>query len=210
MAIQYPLSLPTVSGIQSIVLRTKNATAISASPFTFKQQVVAFTGQRWEADITLPPMERADAEEWVAFLVSLKGSLGTFLLGDPAGDTPRGSAATDAGTPLVFGADQNGNILLIDGAPASQSAYLKAGDYIQLGTAGSSQFYKVLTDTSTNSSGQAAIDIYPDLRSSPADNAAVTVSNCKGVFRLNGNETSWSINQVTHYGITFGAVEAIA
>lgn len=209
MAYSYPLTLPTVSGIRSINLRARNVVGISQSPFTLKQQVIAHSGQQWEAEITLPPMTRAEGEEWVAFLVKLKGQQGTFLLGDPSGATPRGSVSTTPGTPLVNGADQTGGSLTIDGAPTSVSGYLKAGDYIQLGTSSSATLHKVLNDVTTTASGEANIDIYPSIRTAPADNAAVTVSSAKGVFRLSSNETNWSINEVTHFGITFAAVEAI-
>jgi len=209
MAIVYPLSLPTVSGIRSIVLRTKNSVGISQSPFTFKQQVVSYGGQAWEADISLPPMTRDDAEEWVSFLLQLKGFQGTFLLGDPSGATPRGSAATTPGTPVVDGASQTGGSLSIDGLPASATGYLKAGDYIQLGIGSGATLHKVLSDVDTTAGGEAAIDIYPSMRTAPADGSAVVVSNAKGVFRLSSNETQWSINEITHFGITFGAQEAV-
>ena len=96
MAITYPLSIPTTIGIENIELRAVNAVATSQSPFTYKQQIVQHTGQRWEASITIPPVKRDLAEEWVAFLLSLKGPTGTFLLGDPLGATPRGTASTAA------------------------------------------------------------------------------------------------------------------
>jgi len=67
----------------------------------------------------------------------------------------------------------------------------------------------VLNDVTTSGSGEANIDIYPSIRTAPADNAAVAVSSAKGVFRLSSNETNWSINEVTHFGITFAAAEAI-
>ena len=209
MAYSYPLTLPTVTGIRSINLRARNVVGISQSPFSLKQQVIAHSGQQWEAEISLPPMTRDEGEEWVSFLVKLKGQQGTFLLGDPSGATPRGSASTTPGTPLVNGADQTGGSLTIDGAPTSVSGYLKAGDYIQLGTSSSATLHKVLNDVTTTASGEANIDIYPSIRTAPADNATVTVSNAQGVFRLSSNETNWSINEVTHFGITFAAVEAI-
>jgi len=209
MAISYPLSTPTVTGIQSIRLIARNTIAVTTSPFTYKQQILKHSGARWEADITLPPMKREKAEEWNAFLLSLNGQYGTFLLADPLGATPRGSASSAPGTPLVNGASQTGNILAIDGCPNSATGYLKAGDYIQLGSASSTRLYKVLEDIDTNASGEASISIWPDLRESPSDNQAVTVSNAKGLFRLASNESSFNINQASVYGITFGAVEAI-
>ena len=209
MAYSYPLTLPTVSGIRSISLRVRNVVGISQSPFTLKQQVISHSGQQWEADISLPPMTRDEGEDWVSFLVKLKGQQGTFLLGDPSGATPRGSAATTAGTPVVNGAGQTGGNLTIDGLPVSVSGYLKAGDYIQLGTASSSTLHKVLNDVTTSAAGEASIDVYPSIRTAPADGSSVTVSNAKGVFRLSSNETSWSISEVELFGISFSAVEAI-
>jgi hypothetical protein len=73
-------------------LRATNAVTVERSPFTYASQAQASAGQMWQADVTLPPMTRADAEQWVAWLVSLRGSFGTFLMGDPIGASPRGTA----------------------------------------------------------------------------------------------------------------------
>jgi hypothetical protein len=206
MAISYPLTLPSHTGIQNITLRAVNTVGMSMSPFTYQQQVVAHAGQRWEVDVTLPAMNRADAEQWVAFLVSLRGRFGTFTLGDPVGASPRGSAG---GTPLVNGASQVGGTLNIDGCTASQTGWLKAGDYIQLGSAGSATLHKVLADADSNGSGEVALDIWPYIRTAPSDNATVVVTNTIGRFRLADNEQNWSIRQTALYGITFGGVEAV-
>jgi len=389
MTISYPLSTPTNIGIANITLSAENAVAISQSPFTYQQQVVAHPGQRWAASISLPPMKRPDAEYWVAFLLSLKGQIGTFLLGDPNCVTAQGSAtarrnilayseqldnaywtvnggavtanaetapnstvtadnlventvntghylgrniswvsgntytlsvyvkrpigsvrnvrlslpaaqfgavassaffdtstgavlsteggvatttetlangwfrfsvskaatatATDdfrfflvLGTnnsnylgdgtsslsfwgaqlevgssptayqgvvatygPLVNGGSQVGDTLVIDGCSPSVTGFLLPGDYIQLGSSTTTQFYKVLTQVDTDASGGATLDLWPNLRSSPADNAAITVANTKGRFRLKDNVTQWGINEISSYGITFDCVEAI-
>lgn len=208
MAESYPLSIPN-TGIASIRLVAKNAVAVSASPFTFSQQVYRHQGQGWEADITLPPMKREQAEEWVSFLLRLRGQYGTFLLGDPLGETPRGSASVTTGNPAVAGTGQTGDFLNVDGLPLSETGYLKAGDYIQLGTGSSATLHKVLADVNTNSFGEATLNLFPRIRTAPNDSAPVTVSNCKGNFRLNTNETSWDINSASIYGITFGAVEVV-
>lgn len=209
MTISYPLSTPTNIGIANITLSAENAVAISQSPFTYQQQVVAHPGQRWAASISLPPMKRPDAEYWVAFLLSLKGQIGTFLLGDPNCVTAQGSASTTPGTPLVNGAGQTGDTLIIDGLPVSTTGYLLPGDYIQLGSSTTTQFYKVLTQVNTSVSGGATLDLWPNLRSSPADNSTIIVANTKGRFRLKDNVTQWGINEISSYGITFDCVEAL-
>ncbi len=208
MAISYPLALPTHTGIAQIELRATNAVAYSRSPFTFAGQAHAYAGKAWQADVTLPSMKREDAERWVAWLISLKGQLGTFYLGDPAATTPLGSAR-DTDTILVDGAVSSGDTIAIDSAPASQTDYLKAGDYMEIGTGVNRQLFKVLNDVDTDGTGSATVDVWPNVRTSIADDAAVTVQSAQGIFRLASNEQVFSINEASIYGITFGAIEAV-
>lgn len=210
MAISYPLSLPTTIGIAQIELTAVNAIAVSRSPFTFDNQVHAYSGQMWQADVSIPPVHRDLAEAWIAFLLSLRGQYGTFLLGDPNGATPRGLAGQGlVGTPVVNGSNQTGGTLNIIGASRSKSGWLLVGDYIQLNSGSSATLHKVLQDVNTDSSGSATIELWPHIRTAPTSGSTVTVIDAKGLFRLSSNETSWSINEVSTYGITFGAMEAI-
>lgn len=215
MAITYPLSLSTTIGVANITFTAENAMAISESPFTFNQQVLYHPGQRWKASISLPPIKRQDAEDWIAFLLSMKVNPGlsvpSFLLGDPNGATPRGSAATTPGIPKVNGANQTGNTLAIDGLPINTTGYLKVGDYIQLGnnSPAAATLHKVLTQVNSNASGQATIDIWPSLRATPGDNDDIVVSGAKGRFRLSNSVQQWQINEISSYGITFDCVEVL-
>ena len=381
MTISYPLAMPVHTGIAGVSFRMVNTTALSESPFTGKQQLQAYARQRWEADITLPSMLRADAEEWTAWLSSLRGRYGTFLLGDPMGIDARGSArgsavnqlewtedlsnavwvksagwtataagggvfdpaggttawtiqsgsagqitqtqiATSSGTqtyrfwvrygnmaaptvtfyvrntttatnlvtatvtfstmavafagangtgsfayngngwtqvtitvtsgitvgdtltiyagstavtgltyhvwhpqyeiggpttyqaiaasyaPAVNGASQTGNTLAIKGASPSQIGFLMPGDYIQLGTTANARLFKVLTRVDTDASGNGSVDIWPNLRASPADGDPVVVNGAKGLFRLMSDESSWNTNAASVYGVSFTAMEA--
>lgn len=209
MSFSYPLSFPDLTNIQSIQLTARNATAVTSSPFTYKQQVLKYSASRWEANITLPPMKRADSETWITFLMKLNGQYGTFLLGDPLGQTARGSASTQAGTPLVNGANQTGSSISVDGLPLSVTGYLLEGDYIQLGSGATAKLHKVMTQVNSDASGTAIIDIWPDIRTSPADNDPIVVANAQGIFRLLNPEVSFSIDMASIYGINFSAVEAL-
>lgn len=206
MAITYPRPLPTHTGVAAITLRAINQTAVTSSPFSFKQQIHNHSGQQWEAEIQLPPLNRADAEEWIAWLLSLRGMSGSFLLYDPVNTTPRGALG---GTPLVKGASQTGGSLSIDGCSNSITNWLKAGDYIQLSSGSNATLHKNLVDVSTNGSGQATLDLWPSIRTARPDNEAITTSSCVGRFRLNSGEQDWSISAASIYGITFAAVEVI-
>ena len=202
----YPITFPSHTGVRSIDLRAINAIIYEMSPFTFVGQAQASSGQMWQADVSLPPMKRADAEQWIAWLVSLRGQYGTFNMGDPVGCALLGAGG---GTPIVNGASQTGEALIIDGCTASVTGWLKAGDYVQLGAAGTATLHKVLADVNTNASGQTTLSLWPYIRSAPADNATVVISNTVGRWRLSTNETAWSVNEMAIYGITFSAMEAV-
>jgi hypothetical protein len=206
MAISYPRDLPTNIGFAQVTLRAVNQTAMTMSPFTYKQQIYNHSGQRWEAECQVPPLKRDDAEEWIAWLLSMNGRAGSFLMGDPLGDTARG---TLGGTPVVNGADQVGGSLSIDGCSNNITNWLKAGDYLQLGSGSTATLHKVLQNVNTDGSGQASLDLWPYMRTAPVDGSIVITSNAVGRFRLNSGEQDWTINNISSYGITFAAIEAI-
>lgn len=194
MAISYPISLPTHTGIAEVEFRATNAVAYSQSPFTFAGQSHAYGGQMWSADVSLPPMQRSDAERWVAWLVSLRGQFGTFLLGDPLSTSPRGTATSAT----VSGSAGDASVSV------TMTGTLLAGDYIQLGSSDGATLHKVLQDQN----GSGTLEIWPKLRTTRSSEAA-NLTSPQGKFRLSSNETSWSVNNASIYGISFSAMEAI-
>ena len=194
MAINYPLTLPTVTGVRSIELQASNAVAISRSPFTFASQVHAYSGQMWSASLTLPPMKLTEARQWTAWLTSLRGQYGSFLLGDTSccqisGTATSASVTGSAGDNTVT-VTSNGTIL--------------AGDMIQIGSASDATLHKVLVDQS----GNGSLEIWPALRKVRTA-VSLTLTDAKGAFRLASNEVSWSVDEASIYGISFSAVEKI-
>jgi hypothetical protein len=141
--------------------------------------------------------------KWVAALTSLCGSKGSFLLGDTAHTTPRG---VGTGTPLVMGGGQSGAELITDGWTPGVTNILRAQDYIQLGSGNTARLYMVLQDVNSNGSGQATLDLWPTLRSSPADNAAIVINNPMSRFMLTQDFT-YGIDEAKVFGIDFNAVE---
>ena len=205
----YPLTFPSTVPV-STNFRINRIVGVTESIYTGSQQVYQYSGEFWEVDISMPPMRTATARAFVAFLVSLRGQYGSFFVGDFDARTALGTAGSSAGTPLVNGASQTGNSLIIDGATTSQTGYLKAGDYIQIGSGSSQRLHMVIADANTDSSGNATLSIEPALRESPADDTAITVANTKGVFRLSTNVTGWDTNAASTYGISFSAREVIS
>jgi len=194
MAITYPLSLPATNSVSEITLNAINAVAYSRSPFTFTGQAHAYAGEMWSADITLKAMRESDAEKWSAWLTALRGQFGTFLLGNPFRNSPRGTATAAT----ITGSAGARSVTV------AKTGTLLAGDYFQLGTTTQARLYKFLED----SDGSGTLEIWPALRAS-ASGVAADLTSPVGAFRLSSNEASWSVNNLAVYGITFGAVEAI-
>lgn len=202
-----PLSMPASPGFLSSPFRLETNTQRFESPLTKNVQRVLLPGARWTCTYSLPAMNRAQMAEWQAFLMQLEGGVNTFYGFDPDGRTPRGAAATNPGTPLVMGGNQTGSSLIIDGAPANVTGWLLTGDYITV----NDQMVMVTAPVNTDGSGQATIPFKPALRSSPSDNAPVTVQNSTCLMILSDDQqTGWqgSSNRVGFYEpLSFAAIE---
>lgn len=194
MSITFPITMPTF-GIEKITLKAVNIVAVSTSPFTGQQQVYEHQGGHWQADIQLAKMDRDTAEVWISSIISLRGQVGTLLIGDPAGTTPQG---TVSGSPVVNGAGQSGFELSI----RSLTGGFKAGDYIQIGN----HLHKIVQDVS---GATATLDIWPRLRESPGDGDPVIYTNAKGLFRLSSPISPFSYSSPTVSSVSFSITEAI-
>lgn len=203
MTISYPLSLPDQESIRRVNFYAVNSIAISRSPFTFDTQVQEWPGDSWGAELTLKPMSRDTAEEWIAFLVSLQGPKGTFLLYDPLSVLPRGSAL---GSPTVNGGSQTGRTIMTEGWTPSELGVLKKGDKIQIGN----RIYMNLNTVDADGSGLATLDIWPRLRESPGDGETIITVRPKGLFRLAQPMVNlWSADETLIYDMSIQCVEAI-
>lgn len=208
MAITYPLTMPTdVIGMAQITLSAENVVSTGRSPFTFAEQTYVHPGQRWLASVTLPPMKREKAEPWITFLMSLKGRQGYFKLFDPNGIDTQGSHTVGAIFTSVGG--QVGSSITVDGFAPDTVGVWKAGDYFRIGDESSARLYKVMNDVTSDALGGATIDIWPDLRNTVGNNVRLWYNGNYGLFKLASNVTSWNINDISSYGITFDCVEYV-
>jgi hypothetical protein len=199
------IDLPSTIGfIKASNFYLETNTQMFTSPINKSVQTVQLSGARWRADITLRMMKKADAATWIAFFLKMRGMSETFYGFDPDWKVNRGAMG---GTPLVNGAGQTGTSLIIDGCTPNVTGWLKAGDYYSVG----GELKRLTGDVDTNGSGQATLVGEPYLRTSPADNAAVTITNPKAKMRLvDDSQLSWQSNQHGIYGEkTFSAFESI-
>lgn len=196
MAITYPLSPPAAIRIASLRFSAISAVARNISPFTFSSQSYNWTGTMLSGDVECPPMNRADAEELIGFLIM--AARGTFYFRDYANGTQRG---TMTGSPQLNGAHvANTTTLTVDTGSGSWAV----GDYIQLGTGSSSKLHKI---TQVNSA--TSYEVFPLLRTNYPDNTTIVYSNAVGVFRLGNTTCEWSIDTAKKYGLNFSIFESI-
>jgi hypothetical protein len=192
MAISYPLTPPAALEASSLSITGISATSRNVSPFTLQTQQYNWPGQGWLGSVECPPMQRAEAEQVLSFLLSAQR--GTFYFQDYANPTARGNVT---GTLTVSSATANTTTLGISGATGS----FAVGDWIQISTS----LYKVVQVNSSSS-----VDLFPVLRASYAGGTAITYSSAKGVFRLAESSTQWSIDLAKFYTISFSVVEDVA
>jgi len=172
MALSYPLSLPTAPA--DVTLKMIDVAGVSASPWTGEQQVHLHQGAWWEAEFQLPNLSAWDAARWRAFLAGLRGVYGTFIL-SPYADLE----GAGGGTPVVSGGSQTGSELNTAGWSAS-TLVLKAGDYVQF----ANELKVITADATSDVAGLATLDIWPPIRTSPADASSIAINNPVGLFRL--------------------------
>ena len=194
MAITYPLTPPASFGAARLSFTGVSSTSRNISPFTLQTQQYNWSGQAWMASVECPPMQRADAEDIISFLLSVQR--GTFYFKDYANPNPRG---TVTGTLQVSSATANTTTLGISGATGT----FAVGDWLSI----SNSLYKVIIATSSTS-----VEVFPALRASYGATTAISYTNGepKGVFRLAESKTDWSIGLASIYGVTFSIMEDVA
>jgi hypothetical protein len=168
-----------------MTMRLRSATAMTESVFTYDQQVFSHPGVRWEAEVTLPPMTRAQAKQYEAFFAGLRGMKETFTMGNPLHNL--------GVTGTVTGSTNSTQIT------EALSGNFSAGDYFSV--AGHIYIVTEVVNSST-------IKIMPPLRNT-LSSATVNFSLPVGTWRLASNEIGWSINQASIYGFSFSCIEAI-
>jgi hypothetical protein len=204
----YPLSLPDSPGFVQSSFALRRAVAVAQSPFTGQTQSYEHPMALWVAQVQLPPMKRATAAAWQAFLLKLHGRRGTFLLGDPDAKVPRGAISLSATPTLNAAANAGDYQVQIAGVGTSIVAF-RAGDYIQLGASSTARLYMIVDDATSDGSGVVTVTIEPSIRVTVASGGAVVYQSAKTVFRLDANDIGWDADQVSRFGISFSCTEAI-
>ena len=85
------ITVPSSPWFVSSNFTLNRAIGITVSPFTGKQRNQEYDMVMWSGEVTLPPMNRAQAANWQSFLLECVGPTNTFNFIDPDAKTPTGT-----------------------------------------------------------------------------------------------------------------------
>ena len=88
------ITMPTSPNFVRSNFSLFRAVGQTASPFTGKVLTQEFDAVYWQAEVTLPPLNRTQAVEWQSFLLQLKGATNHFKFADPDALTNQGTFNT--------------------------------------------------------------------------------------------------------------------
>ena len=184
------LSFPAVA-VQNMTMRLNRVVAVSESPYTLDTQVYAHQGARWEAEVSLPPLDHDQARPVEAFIIGLKGRENTFTFGNPL------HTSTLANNTVSSAAVRAETFELGSGTVA-----VAAGTYFEL----NNYLYMVTQDKVAN---EATLNFQPPLRFAVSSSQVVKYNLPKTIWRMTSNDVGWSLSSDSQYGFTFACLEAL-
>ena len=179
----FPSITPNATEL-GILFNTKTFT----SPLSGYTQTVSREGARWFLRMTFNDLQGADRSILRAFLAEMEGQVNRAEITDHAYTGARGALG---GTPLVKGVDQTGSSLITDGWPNS-TLVLKAGDLFSYDNGTNKELKMVTADGTSDGSGNLTLSIAPEIHTSPANNATITVVDPVGTFMLATPAVRWT------------------
>jgi len=187
-SLTFPVTAPTTPAPSESRWFLRQYTASVQNDFDLSRNIASAPAARWESAFRLPSTTRDQLSNWLGFLAGLRGSYGSFYWGPSVAGDPSGAMASDGGSPLIKDAGAalavGDTVLTVDGFTAGAvTGFAKTGDWFEV----DDYLYRLTEDSNKNASGEVTFTFQPPLKTAPADNAPVTVTSPKGVFRLKMN-----------------------
>jgi len=187
----------------------------------------AGTTDRFTGELSTNNLKKSDWLDLTAWINSLRGRQGTFLVNDPDREFAQtfivnpGPTADDTtvtadnailtadsgefpGPGAVDGAGQSGNSLNTRGWPLS-STIMKIGDMFQQQV----QAHMLTEDAVTDAFGKVKLQFEPAIRTSPADNTVIKTKKAQIIARRISSTIPFQTEEVAFLPITIGFEEVI-
>lgn len=195
------VSLPSDPYFVSCTPRLVSSGNDLTSPVGQAVQRIFRLGDKFAADIVMPPMVRATADKWFSKL--MQGMRSTVVFDWPLPDAGVGTP----GAPLVNGAGQIGTSLTLDGFTALYP--IKDGQFFSIVQSGRRYLHMVTADVTASGDGQATVSFLPMLRISPSDNAVVEFAQPKIEGLIQADDLRFPIGVDHIVALTFSITEQV-
>jgi hypothetical protein len=177
MTISFPISLSIAPGVAQVHLRAAPLVGVSFAPWSRVKETQEWPGSRWELDITVPTASRANARDLFAQIASLRGPVGSALIGDPESANPLGTTGSSS---IATNGSSTAGAYVVN--TTGGSGTLLKGSLIQLGSGSTARLHMTTSDATL---GSATLDIWPSLRTAYTTGSTILLVGAKGKFMLN-------------------------
>jgi hypothetical protein len=184
---------------------SSNQNTIVTTTASGRRQARQIDGQRFRLRVRFPVMTRAEFAPINAFVMKQRSQMESFQFVPPTIDDALGVAS---GVISVNGAISAGvTSVAIDGMANSTSGVFKAGDYFRF--TGQTKVYMVMSDVSSNGSGQGTLTFEPPLRANVSDNAVLIYSNVDFTVGLTGDIQEFNISTENYFQYEVDLIEVL-
>jgi hypothetical protein len=184
---------------------SSNQNTIVTTTASGRRQSRQIDGQRFRLRLRFPVMTRTEFAPINAFIMKQRSQMESFQYVPPTIDDALGVAS---GVISVNGAISAGvTSVAIDGMANSTSGVFKAGDYFRF--TGQTKVYMVMSDVSSNGSGQGTLTFEPPLRANVADNAVLIYSNVDFTVGLTGDIQEFNISTENYFQYEVDLIEVL-
>lgn len=182
--------------------------AIGLSDPAGNSQARTYGHPRWALSLVgYELMTDAEAAQWKAMLLGLRGSVNYLAAFDPSRPWPTGSLR---GAPTLVADGAAGDIALTLDCPGQVGRTVRVGDWLQVGAGlGSSQLVMVMADATVNGSGRLTLAFEAPLRQAFAAGTVVYWDRPRAYFRKPPGRVGWTpYSQLYAQGFGIDLVEA--
>ena len=169
--------------------------AMTESSTSMVQQVQDFGTARWEAEITIRPLDFQEAKVFQAFIASLRGVGKTFRFGDPQQNYTTNVPVCATLITVNAGAT-------IIGIQNTSNYELVAGSHFSL----NNRLHMLLETANDNAT--TSCEITPPIRTTTGA-MSLDVTNPTGLWRLASNQVEWNVGVESLHSFTIACIEVI-
>lgn len=194
------VSLPNLPDLVQVSARLVDFQSVLTPILGGPVQTIQRLGARFAVDVTLPPLEPADAAKFLAARMKARAENDTLTLAWPQAEI----WSVIGGSPVVNGAGQAGARLNISGLTASQ--VIPAGRFFSFQAGGRHYLHMTTLQVTANGAGQVQLHVAPLLRVSPPAGAPLNFSAPIVEGLLTGT-LEWSLERLRWTSTAFTLAE---